>query len=62
MPESVGLAWYTTGTVTVTQGSTTVTGVGTNWVNAGLKTGDIFTMDRITSYEIASVSVRYSHV
>lgn len=56
MPDSVGLAWYSTGTVTLTQGSTAVIGVGTNWVNAGLKVGDIFTIDRVTLYMIASVN------
>lgn len=56
MPESVGLAWYSTGTVTLTQGSTAVVGVGTNWKNAGLKIGDIFTIDRVTLYMIASVN------
>lgn len=60
MPESVGLAWYSTGTVTLTQGSTAVIGVGTNWVNAGLKVGDIFTIDRVTSYMIASVNTNTS--
>ena len=36
MPSSVGLAWYSTGTVQVTQGSTAVVGVSTNWRNAEL--------------------------
>ena len=56
MPESVGLAWYSTGTVKLTQGSTDVIGVGTNWKNAGLKVGDVFTIDRVTLYMIASVN------
>ena len=56
MAERVGLAWYSTGTVTLTQGSTNVVGVGTNWAAAGLKVGDIFTVDRSLFYEIAAVN------
>ena len=56
MPESVGLEWYDTGTVTLTQGSTAVTGVGTNWLATGLKTGDIFTVDRSTLYMVLTVN------
>ena len=56
MAESVGLAWYSTGTVTLTQGSTNVVGVSTNWKSVGLKTGDIFTVDRSVFYEIATVN------
>lgn len=33
---------YFAGTVTVGAGSTTVTGVGTNWITAGIEAGDIF--------------------
>ena len=55
MPESVGLEWYSTGTVTLTQGSTHVTGVGTNWKATGIKCGDIFTVDRSVMYMVASV-------
>lgn len=33
---------YSTGTVSVGAGSTTVTGVGTNWITAGVEAGDIF--------------------
>ncbi len=54
--ESVGLEWYETGTVTVTKNSTAVTGVGTNWKSIGIKTGDIFTMDRTTLYMVQSVN------
>ena len=56
MPESVGLEWYDTGTVTLTQGSTAVTGVGTNWLATGIKTGDIFTVDRSTLYMVLTVN------
>jgi hypothetical protein len=53
---SVGLAWYKTGTATITQGSTTITGVGTQWLTTGIKAGDIFTIDDTRSYEIATVT------
>ena len=33
---------YTTGTVTLANGSTTVTGVSTNWLSSGLQAGDDF--------------------
>lgn len=33
---------YTAGTVTLANGSTTVTGVGTNWLSSGLAAGDDF--------------------
>lgn len=56
MPYSVGLKWYNTGTVTVTQGSTTLTGVGTNWVNGGIKPGDIFTVDNSVLYQVNTVN------
>ena len=56
MPTSIGLRWYQTGTVSVTQGSTTVTGVGTNWAGAGIKAGDIFTIDNSTIYEVLTVN------
>ena len=56
MAESVGLRWYTTGTVKVTQNSTALTGTSTVWEQAGIKPGDIFTIDRSVFYEIASVN------
>ena len=56
MADSVGLRWYATGTVTLTANSTAVAGTGTNWKDAGLKPGDIFTVDRNIFYEIASVN------
>lgn len=52
--DSAGLRWYRTGTVTVTQGSTIIVGVGTNWQTAGIKPGDIFKLGE--DYEIADVA------
>ena len=54
--DSAGIPWYSTGTVNVTQGSSNVAGVGTNWVNAGLKVGDIFTIDKSRLYQITAVN------
>lgn len=54
--DSAGIPWYSTGTVNVTQGSTNVAGVGTNWANAGLKVGDIFTIDKSRLYQITAVN------
>lgn len=54
--DSAGIPWYSTGTVNVTQGSTNITGVGTNWVNAGLKKGDIFTLDKSRLYQVWTVN------
>lgn len=48
------MAWYKTGTVTVTNGDPVVTGVGTFWINA-IFSGDSFTLDGEKLYEIASV-------
>lgn len=56
MPTSIGLRWYATGTVNVTQGSTEITGIGTNWSGAGIKPGDIFTVDNSTIYEVLAVN------
>jgi hypothetical protein len=53
---SVGLAWYKSGTANLINGSTTVTGVDTQWLTAGVKTGDPFTVDDTRNYEIASVT------
>lgn len=53
--DSAGIPWYSTGTVNVTQGSSNVAGVGTNWVNAGLKVGDIFTIDKSRLYQITEI-------
>ena len=54
--DSAGIPWYSTGTVNVTQGSSNVAGVGTNWVNAGLKVGDIFTIDKSRLYQITAIN------
>lgn len=54
--DSAGIPWYSTGTVNVKQGSTNVAGVGTNWANAGLKVGDIFTIDKSRLYQIAAIN------
>ena len=51
-------AWYRQGTVTVTNGSASITGVNTDWLTAliAVAIGDIFTVDSKTWYEIVSVS------
>lgn len=54
--DSAGIPWYSTGTVNVKQGSSNVAGVGTNWVNAGLKVGDIFTIDKSRLYQITGIN------
>lgn len=48
------MAWYKTGTVAVTNGSTTVTGVGTDWI-AGVGIGESFYGPDGKLYEIASI-------
>ena len=57
MTASAG-AWYRVGTVNVTAGSQSVTGVGTNWQNdvISIAIGDIFTIDAKTWYEVAVVN------
>lgn len=52
---SAGLRWYRTGTVNVTQGSATVTGVGSQWQITGIKPGDVFSLDSSMWYEVVSV-------
>jgi hypothetical protein len=52
---SAGLAWYKTGAVNITQGSPEVSGVGTHWATAGVKTGDMFTVDDTRGYEVSEV-------
>lgn len=51
-------AWYREGTVTVTNGSASITGVNTDWLTAliAVAIGDIFTVDSKTWYEIVNVS------
>ena len=53
--DSAGLRWYRTGTVDITQGSTNVTGVGTNWQTAGIQPGDVFMVGNSVLYEIADI-------
>ena len=48
--------WYKTGSVNVTQNSKYVTGTNTNWNTAGLKPGDIFSIDDVKDYEIESIT------
>jgi hypothetical protein len=50
------MAWYRAGTVTLTNGSKTVIGVGTTW-SSQIKDGDIFflTANKNDFYEVASV-------
>lgn len=48
------MAWYKTGTVSVTNGSPTVTGTLTEFLTH-CKVGDIFTIDKSRIYEIQSV-------
>ena len=60
--------WYRTGgftglgwpvrleRVNIRNGAAIVTGVGTNWLIAEVKAGDIFTLDGSQLYEIASVT------
>ncbi len=46
--------WYSTGTVSVTNGSATVTGATTGWTSQA-KPGDMLTTDRSVFYEVQSV-------
>lgn len=49
--------WYRTGTVAVTNGSTTVTGTGTAWTfGANVREGDLFTLNGAQFYEIAAAT------
>ena len=47
--------WYRDGTVTLTKGSSSVVGVNTYWLTAGLNPGDIFKVDGV-DYEIVSIT------
>ena len=49
------MAWYKSGTITATNGSKTVAGVSTLWVNA-IFPGDTFTQDFDHVYEVESVT------
>ena len=48
------MPWYRTGTASVTNGSTTVTGSGTNWID-GAAVGEAFIGPDAKVYEIASI-------
>lgn len=48
------MPWYRTGTVSVTNGATTVTGSGTNWID-GAAVGEAFIGPDAKVYEIAAV-------
>jgi len=51
------MSWYKTGTVTVTNGSPTITGAGASWVDAGtLNAGDIMSLPDGNLYEIQSIN------
>jgi hypothetical protein len=47
--------WYKAGSVTVRHGDTEIIGTNTDWLKAGIKTGDIFIIDNLP-YEIADVT------
>lgn len=47
--------WYRTGTVSVVQGSVSVTGSGTAW-STQINVGDVFTVDNVTLYEIVAIA------
>jgi hypothetical protein len=47
-------AWYKAGTVTVTNGSATVTGSSTGWASQ-VRAGDMFTVNRSNFYEVEEV-------
>lgn len=51
----MSLPWYRTGTVSVTNGSTTVTGTGTAWLTVGIGAGDLFVGPDGEIYEIVTV-------
>lgn len=56
MAEVANTSWYRKGTVSMTINSTKVTGVGTNWLTAGINPGATFRVDRKPyAYEIAEV-------
>ncbi len=57
MAETAHTAWYRQGTVTVTNGSTTVSGNGTRFLTAGINPGAAFRTDARGDYacEVASV-------
>lgn len=50
------MAWYRTGTVTVANGSTTVTGAGTAWASPGVKVGYAFMGPDGALYEVGAIN------
>ena len=60
MLESNGREWWKQGTVNVTNGSNVVTGTDTDWKDAGVNKGDMFTLDDQTFYEIENVATNTS--
>ena len=56
MAEIANTLWYRLGNVTVTDGSTKVTGVGTHWTTAGINPGATFRVDgRYLAHEVKRV-------
>ena len=56
MAETANTAWYRQGTVSITNGTTKVTGVGTHFTTAGINPGATFRIDgRPYAYEVARV-------
>ncbi len=54
--KSTALKWHRMGKISLTQGSTDVTGFDTNWEFAGIKTGDALMIDGYPLLEIAEVN------
>ena len=51
--------WYKAGTVTVRHGDTEIIGTNTDWLEAGIKSGDILILDNLP-FEIAEVTASTS--
>ena len=47
--------WYRSGTVKVTKNSVNVEGTDTYWANVGIRPGDMFSIDSVTEYEVATI-------
>ena len=47
--------WYRSGTVKVTKNSVNVEGTDTYWANVGIRPGDMFSIDSVTAYEVATI-------
>lgn len=51
------MAWYRTGTISITTGTKAVTGVGTLWLSSGLLSGDLISFDNGAKwYEIDQIT------